>query len=290
MKSKIIILADMLISRLERQELKCPFVYKPDPQGYWYEVNAPILIRTLKTIANNNDQENLNGYMAKIKFEGTQKAVPISHFFISSDVFHKLCIRSNISPPELTFLPDRPDNNDGKDGNSDSIGAETTNTDILSEFHNIDDLRFNEIKITVDPEKLMLRIRARNIGAMVPFYALNLTQKNGVTLNKQGETFLDIAKKNFRLDSSGSETALNRLSKVLRDAFDTSDPPFEKGTPKFAVSIPKENEAKREAAKRTVSYNDNIKAGNGHNMTADDFLKEHDPNYDPNDPLYSNEF
>jgi len=152
-------------------------------------------------------------------------------------------------------------------------------------FQEMDKLRFNEIKILIDPDNLVLRISARDRKCTVPFAAIGLTKKNEVTLNKQGEIFMAIANGDFLPMKSRTPKAIDRLSRLLRDGFKTTDSPFLMNKPQFELSIPKVIEAKRRALKRTTPYNDNIGVSNCDN--AQDFLQQNDRDYDPKNPMYS---
>lgn len=160
------------------------------------------------------------------------------------------------------------------------------NSDLLAPFKEINDLRFSEIKITIDPESMGLQISAKKRVLNVSFASIGLTKRNGITLNKSGEVFMALGNGSFSPGAPGASKAITRLSKNLRDAFETSDTPFLKGKPQFNLSVPKDNEAKRRALKRTTSYDDRVATKSSTN--ADDFLKNHDPEFDPNNPTYTN--
>ncbi len=164
--------------------------------------------------------------------------------------------------------------------------AISTDDHELVVFHAMEKLCFKEIAICVDSEKLVLRVSARDKKVTAPFRTLGLTMKNEISLNKQGEVFMALAKGNFYPEAIGMNKAISRLSRSLRQAFATKDSPFLKNEPQFKLYIPKDQEEKRRAIHRTVTYNDNIATINNED-SADDFLRQHDPDYDPNDPLYS---
>lgn len=155
----------------------------------------------------------------------------------------------------------------------------------LSVFKSMERLLFKEITICIDPDKYVLRVSARDKKATISFRILGLTNKNEITLNRQGEIFIDMANGNYSPDESGKVRAISRLSNSLRKAFGTKDSPFLKGKPQFKLNIPKYTEAKRRAAYRTITYDDEIAVKKYDN--ANDFFRNHDPSFDPHSPLYS---
>lgn len=152
----------------------------------------------------------------------------------------------------------------------------------LNVFRSMDDLKFREIKIRIDPDGYVLRISARKKNAAASFRVISLLKKNDVEMNRQGEVFMAIADKSIALHEQGVERAIIRLSASLRKAFDTSDAPFDNLKPLFKLSIPKTTRAKQKAEKRTVSYDDNRSTDAG-----DKYLEAFDQQYDPDDPTYS---
>lgn len=160
-------------------------------------------------------------------------------------------------------------------------------SDQLAIFRSMTNLKFKEIKIRIDPEKLVLRISARDKEAAAPFSAIGITKKNEVTLNKQGEIFRAMANGPFNAGIRGAARAISRLSRSLREAFDTPDSPFHTNRPEFRLSIPKDNDAYQRAIKRTVAFDDTRKARG--NMDAQAFLQNNDPNYNPEDFIYSDD-
>ncbi len=141
----------------------------------------------------------------------------------------------------------------------------------LTKFRGMENLKFSEISITVNPEALDLRISAREIKRIViPFSLLGLTKRNNFSLNKQGEYFMSCAR---REKPPLSHSVVSRLSRSLRDAFDTTDTPFAQGAPTFRLYIPKDEEAERRAQFNPSSYNDE---------RASQFLRDVDPQHNPN--------
>lgn len=151
----------------------------------------------------------------------------------------------------------------------------------LEVFRSMDNLKFQEIKIKIDPDHLVLKISARDKNATAPFSTFDLTKKNTITLNRQGELFMQMANKVTNLKMPGTSNAIPRLSASLRKAFNTPDTPFLNNKPIFNLNIPKDKLAKRKASKRTSTYDDN--------RNAKSFLEQHDPHYDPDNSIYSEE-
>ena len=112
----------------------------------------------------------------------------------------------------------------------------------LEQFRSMEKLTFQEVKFRIDPERLMLKISARGKEVTAPFSAIDITKKNEVTLNRQGEIFMAMVNGTFNPEEPGTKRAISRLSASLREAFNTPDPPFQKNRPKFRLSIPKERE------------------------------------------------
>jgi len=161
----------------------------------------------------------------------------------------------------------------------------------LAIFRAMDNLKFKEIKFRIDPEKLVLRILARGKEATTAFKEIGITKKNEITLNRQGDTFMAMANKTFNSKTPGATRTISRLSASLRDAFDTPDSPFSTSKPRFKLSIPKNKEAKRRAHKRTTSFDDSrILPGNiNADADTDAFLQAKDPDYNPDDAIYSDD-
>ena len=155
----------------------------------------------------------------------------------------------------------------------------------LAVFHSMERLSFKEIAISIDPENFVLRVSARDKKATIPFSILGLTKKNEISLNRQGEIFMEIANGNCSLEEKGVRRTITRISLSLRKAFATNAKPFHLGTPQFKLYIPKDKEEQRRALNRTTSYNDNITTKK--NNSSEDFFREHDPFYDPEKPIYS---
>ena len=159
----------------------------------------------------------------------------------------------------------------------------------LAIFQSMDNLKFQEIKICFDRGNPVLRISARGKKATVPFSAIEITKKNEITLNRQGVIFRDIVSGYFNAKKRGATRAISRLSKSLRDAFDTQDQPFLKMKPQFQRSILKDRDAQRRAIKKSVTYRDDIHACKDTGVQAQLYLQDHDLEFDRNDPIYSDD-
>ncbi len=156
-----------------------------------------------------------------------------------------------------------------------------SDSDPMAVFRAMPSLRFNEVTMGFDPGHLTVQIKARKISRKVPLITLGFVMKNRITLNAQGRLFKELAENIITI--SQKNKALERLSKNLRDAFSTSDPPFRKNRPKFKLYIPKERSAKWAAKLKTQSLDKN----NMPNTT--DWLEKNDADYDPSDPIYSHD-
>jgi hypothetical protein len=181
--------------------------------------------------------------------------------------------------------------------NLDSVKNNTTNkkesvrrpdqpSDPFSRFRCMTALKFSEIHILIDPDKLVLRISARDMRTIASFNSIGLTRKNEVTLNRQGKIFMAMANGTSNPEEPGFKRAISRLSKSLREVFNISDHPFQSNKQQFHLSIPKDKDAKQRALKRTTTYNDTRKINE---TTAQDYFKKYDSDYDPNNPLYSDD-
>jgi len=155
----------------------------------------------------------------------------------------------------------------------------------LALFRAMKDLRFEEITIGVDPDNYMLRISARKINVTVPFGSLGLMKKNQISLNRPGEILFQMAKGSYNLDNKTNKSAQARLSKALREAFGTESEPITKGKPKFNIFVPKDREAEFNARRNTMSYEDGVEVKGG--MDSKKWAIEYDPDFDPNDPKWS---
>ena len=153
----------------------------------------------------------------------------------------------------------------------------------LSIFRSMNSLRFEEVTIKVDPEKFMLEITARGAKVRVAFSAIGIMKKNEMTITRSGEILLEMARGVYTLNKRDN-SALKRLSEILRLAFQTSSTPVAKGKPNFKLTIPKDKEAKFNASRRTVQFNDNSAVAMD---DADEFLRNSDDQYDPDNPMYS---
>ena len=217
-------------------------------------------------------------------YGGTQASSPEGHFPpIESGLF----LMSEIERIETEELSPYIDDFSEKNIKPKESCDDVENKDLLAPFKEMNDLRFSEIKITIDPESMGLKISAKKRMINVSFASIGLTKINGITLNKSGEVFMALGNGSFSPGAPGASKAIARLSKNLRDAFETSDTPFLKSKPQFNLSVPKDDEAKRRALKRTTSYDDEIAIKSSTN--ANDFLKNHDPEFDLNNPTYTND-
>ncbi|MDA9982511.1 hypothetical protein N9H39_07190 [Gammaproteobacteria bacterium] len=193
--------------------------------------------------------------------------------------------------PELTELVIRNADIEAFESKLDLLGERITNEDTkthpLEQFRSMDNLRFQEVKFRIDPERYVLRISARGKEASASFNAIGLCRKNEVTLNRQGEIFMAMANGTFNSDQHGITNAISRLSKSLREVFGTVDAPFSIDRPRFKLSIPKVKEAEKRAKRRTVSYDDKIKVSEPTDAQA--FLQTNDPEYNSDDALYSDD-
>ena len=95
----------------------------------------------------------------------------------------------------------------------------------LEEFRSMNNLKFQEIHIRIDPERLVLRISAREKEVAAPFTAIGIVKKNEIILNRQGEILMAMANGTFNPDIRGTLRAISRLSESLRKAFKTPAPP-----------------------------------------------------------------
>lgn len=193
------------------------------------------------------------------------------------------------------FFPDEPDNTVNKkkleeiqfeSGVEEEVSDKPDNPHPLACFRKMNNLAFKEIKIRIDPERLVLRISARNKETAISFNALGLVRKNEITLNAQGYVLMALANTDFDSNGRGAKRAVSRLSKSLRDAFCTQDQPFQKLKPRFRIYVPKDREAQYKAGKRTVTFDDARPARESTDPTLQ-FLKNHDPEFNPDEALYS---
>ncbi len=194
--------------------------------------------------------------------DGCTKWEPMPRDRIGVDVCLKRCrpadflrwarSRGYDIPEEL-----RPLLEDGETGEITTEQRNSTSQDRenpLAVFREMENLRFEEIDICLNPETLSLTIRAREKEKrMVPLHALGLTRKNGVTLSAHGEVFLGMARGEY---ATHSDHAIERLSRALREAFSTEDTPISKGKPLFNLRIPKDAAAKYWAERNMASYDD----------------------------------
>ncbi|GJL72533.1 MAG: hypothetical protein NMNS01_17320 [Nitrosomonas sp.] len=177
---------------------------------------------------------------------------------------------------------------------SDDISIDSTksppdsNNDALAEFHAMEKLSFKEVTFLIDPEKYMLRVSAREKRASISFAKLGLMKRNEIDLNRQGKTFFAMANGHFDSSEKGASRAIARLSESLRKTLEIDSAPFEKNNPQFKIEIPKDKRAKLEAGKRTITYDDTM--ATNELSEADEFFKNNDPDYDPDNPIYSAEF
>jgi hypothetical protein len=125
----------------------------------------------------------------------------------------------------------------------------------LKLFHEMANLSFKEVKFLIDPEKAVIRVRARSKEVSVGYSDLGLTHKfSKVTLNAQGKLFVSI----FNGYNIIQNSALTRLTRSLKDAFNIDGSPFIDCSPAFKWRIPKDERAKQAAKRNQVEFNDNI--------------------------------
>jgi hypothetical protein len=158
-------------------------------------------------------------------------------------------------------------------------------------FHEIEGLTFQEIKIRVDTDNLVLRLSVKHRPELKTitkaFQELGLTFNNGVNLNAQGKLFIKMARGEYSpKNQKAYKSALGRLSELLRQTFGTHDSPFLKGIPQFQISIPKDKAAANAGRRRSVSYRDDQLATN---LESQGWLEENDPKHDPSNQTYSDD-
>ena len=139
-------------------------------------------------------------------------------------------------------------------------------------FRDMDNLSFKEVEFIINTNRLVIRVRARSEQVSVAYSDLGLTNKTSkVTPNAQGNLFLGMVK-GLR-QPRPTDTDLKKLTRALKDAFDTDESPFDKGKPKYKARIPGDDDAKRKAEKYQVSFNDEIHSPNEQNTMADEWMK-----------------
>jgi hypothetical protein len=109
---------------------------------------------------------------------------------------------------------------------------------------------FPEITMALDPDNQCLNVSARDCSHRVSFQDLGLLRKNKLALNTHGKLFSDILK---GARGKVEDRSLSRLSIALRDAFQTSSPPFRCGLPTFRFRVPKYERARSKAEWNSVS-------------------------------------
>ena len=215
-------------------------------------------------------------------FYGDEPWEPIPRDRIGVDVCLKRCrpadflrwakSRGYDIPEELRLLLEEGETGEITTEQRNSTSQDRENP--LAVFREMENLRFDEIDICLDPETLSLTIRAREKEKRrVPLHALGLTRENGVTLTEQGKAFFDMAEEGYTTQRHVRE----RLSKALRNAFSTEDTPISKGKPRFKLRIPKDAAAKYWAERNPASYDDT--AGYTHEPegdAADEWLRNND--------------
>jgi len=169
-----------------------------------------------------------------------------------------------------------------KDFSSNSDGKE-----YLVDFQKLPSLRFKDIEMTVDPERYLMQVKARDVQHYVPFVDLGLTTRNAINLNQQGELFMAFARRDYDINAPGFDTSLGRLSKSLRQAFGTTDSPFSGKRPTFKISIPKDNIAKKRAEEKTVRFNDS--KSYEVDEPGSEWLVKNDPDAIKDNPIYNSE-
>jgi hypothetical protein len=154
----------------------------------------------------------------------------------------------------------------------------------LAIFQTMGGLQFNEITLKLDPDNYVIRVSGRSKKATIQFASLGIMKKNQLRFTAPGELFFKMANDLFYPDQSDS-SALGRLSKVLREAFNIPSPPFIEGKPEFKFDVPKDRQEKLKAEKGMRSYDDLVLSSQ--EKSTNDYFKEFDPNYDPNDEMYN---
>ena len=146
----------------------------------------------------------------------------------------------------------------------------------LEAFHQMVDLSFKEVTFIIDTESAAVTVAARGTRKSVAYSDLDLVHKTSkVVPNAQGDLFLSI----ITGGTVKKSNALTRLTKALKDAFNTKESPFKNYMPIFKYRFPKDIRAKQDALKRQIPFNDNL---HGHESgdDANAWLKGHDEKYD----------
>ncbi len=172
----------------------------------------------------------------------------------------------------------------------------------LAELRSMANLKFKKIKINLDIDNQIARIKVKGKGKgkeTLAFYSsLGLVNKNNAKNNAQGDLLEKIARETYDPVAIMKLSTMGRLSRALREAFNLlDDEPFSKGKPVFKITIPKDKEAKFKADRKTSVYkegmvgnlweaeNDTENSASSHDSEA--WSEDHDPDYDPNDPIWS---
>jgi hypothetical protein len=131
----------------------------------------------------------------------------------------------------------------------------------LAVFRSMNGLCFHEVSIRINVN-LTVTITAREHQVSIALSDLDLTVKNKVGLNAQGKALTEMAAREFDPARKGNRKRATRLSDILRDALGTDDHPFVRGLPLpvFNVFLSEEETARKQAGKRTMSYDDHVEA------------------------------
>ncbi|QPB72241.1 hypothetical protein D5125_17060 [Magnetovirga frankeli] len=128
--------------------------------------------------------------------------------------------------------------------------SQTPKINGLKVFCGMKNLSFSDIKILIDVENKILHIKGMGKQESVPYSALGLTTKNGITPNSQGKLFFKIINEEYNPNKrrKGEKSAFDRLSSNLKKAFNTKDQPFHTSThrPRFEYNFIKDTHAKKQ--------------------------------------------
>ena len=170
----------------------------------------------------------------------------------------------------------------------------------LAELRSMVNLKFKNLKIKLDIDNQIARIKVKGKGKeTLAFYSsLGLVNKNNSKNNAQGDLLEKIARETYDPAAIMKLSTMGRLSRALREAFNLlDDEPFSKGKPVFKLTIPKDKEAKFRADRKTSVYkegmvgnlweaeNNTENSASSHDSEA--WAEDQDPDYDPNDPKWS---
>jgi hypothetical protein len=206
---------------------------------------------------------NLNCLLDKLQKELCDPK-PNNHHskrYLTSYIYGLTKLRSLFSDPdidgaELLIPPQASEINEIHQSRPTELTGQLTGAAMpLKLFHEMANLSFKEVKFLIDPEKAVIRVRARSKEVSVGYSDLGLTHKfSKVTLNAQGKLFVSI----FNGYNIIQNSALTRLTRSLKDAFNIDGSPFIDCSPAFKWRIPKDERAKQAAKRNQVEFNDNI--------------------------------